>query len=461
MAAGWRWRWPTTGLAIALFLACAAGSIVPDGASVSSLPSANLLPGDTSRDLGEWLAEVLHDFPHISYKFQLVADRWNPNENDYLQAVSSFAVPFCCLGALFFVIGLGYAVFRCARVDKENYRFKKWHRSFLRITLVLLTLAMMLACGPGIWASVEVAQTVPFVSDRVQESANFLVLASEAVNYSVVQLSDYLNSSYPELTSAVENSLTLQNDLNDYKDPILTTELVRNIVSICVYGGIVIACTFGLLAAVFGWGTPAMMMAVMLWLLLSFSWLLCGVSLSIAVTTGDYCETGDSFFIYNYFADDNTSISFAEYYMHCNSSSPYEQLESDGIYWLHYANASYYKALAENNTEEAAKWLQVRDETSELLLNLFSLNYCASTNGNYVDANNKICSDGLVGLTTMVGMWIIIGLLGCAAIPVGIAGFKQFPAPQWYEEFGAELVLTREEKNYYSDLPPINTSIMD
>jgi hypothetical protein len=36
-----------------------------------------------------------------------------------------------------------------------------------------------------------------------------------------------------------------------------------------------------------------------------------------------------------------------------------------------------------------------------------------------------------VGLTTMVGMWIFIGLLGLAAMPIGVAGYKQFPLPLW------------------------------
>jgi hypothetical protein len=31
----------------------------------------------------------------------------------------------------------------------------------------------------------------------------------------------------------------------------------------------------------------------------------------------------------------------------------------------------------------------------------------------------------------MVGMWIFIGLLGLAAMPIGVAGYKQFPLPLW------------------------------
>lgn len=42
-----------------------------------------------------------------------------------------------------------------------------------------------------------------------------------------------------------------------------------------------------------------------------------------------------------------------------------------------------------------------------------------------------IVSNCSVGLTTMVGMWIFIGLLGLAAMPIGVAGYKQFPLPLW------------------------------
>jgi hypothetical protein len=139
--------------------------------------SSTVLSDDTSRDLGSWIADVLlpfpfvlfycnlfsfslraqilHEFPHISYRLQLVGDRFDPSESEYLQvrtisgllkrelrltswpcgvrvacgvamqlqSVSTFAVPFACLGALLFVVGSAYAIYRCACTDPNaEYR---------------------------------------------------------------------------------------------------------------------------------------------------------------------------------------------------------------------------------------------------------------------------------------------------------------------------------------------------
>jgi hypothetical protein len=40
-----------------------------------------------------------------------------------LQSVSTFVVPFACLGALLFVVGSAYAIYRCACTDPNaEYR---------------------------------------------------------------------------------------------------------------------------------------------------------------------------------------------------------------------------------------------------------------------------------------------------------------------------------------------------
>lgn len=428
------------------------------GSPVLSQPalSSTVLSDDTSRDLGSWIADILHEFPHISYRLQLVGDRFDPSESEYLQSVSTFAVPFACLGALLFVVGSAYAIYRCACTDPNaEYRYQKWHRTFFRVALVFLTFLMILACGPGIWGSVEVTRSGPDIADRIQESTDFLVDNAEGVNYSIIQLSNYLNGTYSSASNALSNAYAMQSDLNEYKDHMLTAELVRNIVVVCLFGGIVLACTLGLLAALFGWGAPSLMMVFMLWLLLSFAWFMCGVHMSTAVGVADVCETGDDFFTYNYFKS-NESVAFVKYYMFCNSSMPYENLQADGRNLFIRANESYYEALANNNTEEAQTWLQVRNQTQELLGNVAALADCSRTSSDYAESKDRLCSDVIVGLSTMVGMWIFIGLLGLAAMPIGVAGYKQFPLPLWYEEFGSELVLTREEKNYYPELAPIN-----
>jgi hypothetical protein len=177
----------------------------------------------------------------------------------------------------------------------------------------------------------------------------------------------------------------------------------------------------------------------------------------------DVCETGDDFFTYNYFKS-NESVAFVkvptafpppprlvllpprpplhkkpqvftsvvftpffrvQYYMFCNSSMPYENLQADGRNLFIRANESYYEALANNNTvryarnqlptrdhihglpeththtlslflsgqEEAQTWLQVRNQTQELLGNVAALADCSRTSSDYAESKDRLCSD--------------------------------------------------------------------
>ena len=81
--------------------------------------SSTVLSDDTSRDLGSWIAgvllpfllsffvfvfvllklfsllraQILHDFPHFSYRLQLVGDRFDPSERDYLKVRTTLRPP--------------------------------------------------------------------------------------------------------------------------------------------------------------------------------------------------------------------------------------------------------------------------------------------------------------------------------------------------------------------------------
>jgi len=394
----------------------------------------------------------LHAFPHITFRLSEIGNDFNPNESDYWQALFILGVPFLTLGSLLFVVGIAAVVYRYFR-GRRQYQYKKWHRTFFRVALVVIAFFMILGCGPGIWGSVEITRSGPYIADRVQQSADFLTDGTDAVFISKKQLQDFLNGSYPSFETALMNAEIIQNDLRDHKTPMLAMEISRNVVVILLYIAILLACLVGMLSAICLWGPPSLLMTFTLWLLFSFAWCVCGLHLSLSVGVADFCKTGDQYFINDYF-NNNGSVAFVEYYMLCESPAPYQDLRNDSQNLLLYANESYYEALAKNDTGGAAEWLKVFKETQLLLTNLDTLNDCQTTSQDYAESKDKLCSDTIIGLSTIIGMFIFLGLLSLGAMPIGVAGYKQFSTVLAYSEFGSTIILIQE--NQTNELPAIN-----
>jgi len=284
---------------------------------------------------------------------------------------------------------------------------------------------------------------VPLIFDKVEVTSLYLINQTETVINETLTLAQYYPITVPEVINTIYSDADkIKSEILDHRSDVDAVELARNIFVIVLYAAVIISCLFGLIAALFGWGAPALCMVVLLWFFLVVTALNSGVHLSVSVTTADVCQTVDTYLLSDFFDDigvDNDTSEVVRYYLFCNTPLPAElvQYSNDANAMAIYADGEYVRARRNNNTQEMQKWAMVLNETMVLRSNLITLFNCNGTAQTYNYTKEEICTDVLLGTFLIMATELVTCVVGLAVLIVGLLGFKRFPRRKGkYEEQG-------------------------
>jgi hypothetical protein len=506
-------------------------------------------------DLGERVGEILHSFPHISFQFVWSTGQFDPGRQYYLESLGVMVLPFFIIAFALFLMGgiySCYVLFFYTDV-MSGYRYSALERSWPRLLLIGVAIIMLLVIGAGLWATVAVQEGIPYIQDRMEDGAVLFKTRQLKVDGPLKLLSDYIN--------ATDEFIQFGNDVDKYIDKIHEIkphvddgELAREIIVFVLYGLVVVGCVLGLASAIFSWGIPSLIVAILLWGTFCLMWVVCGLHLAGSVGAGDVCETSDDFFEYYWFDDSSEkNYTYIAYYIKCDTnasstprpsqlrlnsmshnsdeaeedeaddvgagaddrgieddyvqpfknlpslsssstlkpavqsdlatnddtgvgaetggqnlalatknrhlltytSTPFTSLQLEAVDVLNNAKIELQKAQQNNDTDGIKHWTYVVQVSTALVLAIDELQDCTETRRIYDDALNRLCSDTILGLTTVVSTQIILGLLGFVVIITALLGWKRFPQPGEFRNEGSE-ILPIEEAKFSPRFDPIN-----
>jgi len=319
--------------------------------------------------------------------------------------------------------------------------------------LLLIFVVLALSAG-GIYGTLDIHQGVPLIFDKIEDTSLYLINQTETVINEALKLQEYNITVPGALQTTLDDAEKIRSEILDHRSDVDAVELARTIFVIVLFGGVIISCLIGLLAALFGWGAPSLCMVILLWIFMIITAINSGVHLSVSVATADICQTVDNYLLADFFdvvGLDNDTAEVVRYYLFCSTPVPPElqkfTIQSDEL--VLYSDAQYKKAVQDHNIPEMERWGAVLNDSMALMLNLRTLLLCNVSAQAYNFTKEEICTDVLLGTFLIMSTEFVTCVLGLGMLILGIVGFKRFPRRRGYEEINQGYSLSSDEREFY------------
>uniref|UniRef100_UPI00398EA1B0 protein tweety homolog 2 isoform X1 n=2 Tax=Pristiophorus japonicus TaxID=55135 RepID=UPI00398EA1B0 len=399
--------------------------------------------------IAPWWTYWLHNFPHLNLRFQPVDNTFNPQDENYQQALIFFAaIAAVCLGLnLIFISIYLLCVCCCKRTDDEET--KRPHSCCVTWTAVTAGLICCAAVGVGFYGNSESNDGVYQLTYSIYNANHTLAgvdnLVSGTTSNMNVDLKQHiarLDEIFAQRREFIQTLKFMQqmadaiisqlsglpkwHDINlniaEIADNISYFEYYRwlSYLLLLIIDLVICLLAFLGLAKRSRWLLMTMIVSGVLTLILSWGSL--ALDTSVAVGISDFCVAPDKF-IMN-MTQHKIGSDVVHYYLYCSHSmtNPFQQtlsvfqrslttmqLQIQGM--MHLAVPIFPTAL-----KELLGIQQLLNRTESNLHQLTAMLDCRGLHKDYLDALIGVCYDGVEGLLYLSLFSILAAVAFCALI---------------------------------------------
>nr|KYP57354.1 hypothetical protein KK1_003615 [Cajanus cajan] len=241
--------------------------------------------------------------------FNLYTGGWNISDSDYITSVLSTAVPFFAVAVAWFVVFALFlficACYCCCNGEPNDYSKTLHH--FSCILLILCTIAAIGGCAVLYAGQYKFHESTSNTLDYVVSQAQFVAENLRNVSSSF--------DSAKQLVVGFPVPLDLGSDLDGLNKKVTTaarsisekthdnSKIIRHVIdgvrlALVIVVAVMLFVTFvGFLFSLLGWQCPVYFLALIGWILVTGTLLLCGAFLFVHNVTGDACVAMDEWVV--------------------------------------------------------------------------------------------------------------------------------------------------------------------
>mmetsp|Transcript_23755 Transcript_23755/g.62086 ORF Transcript_23755/g.62086 Transcript_23755/m.62086 type:complete len:451 (-) Transcript_23755:56-1408(-) len=412
------------------------------------------------------LVEQLHALPHYDFDFQPVSNDFAPDNENYIQALVQFALPFLVGSVATVVVVL--CCRRCGRKRGGSDSDDGSTNGALRAVTGFAVIAAVLS-AIYFYGNQELSNSVTSFLNSVDEAQTFFdgffdsaanlqtsVAASQAALDNTAVPDDEKNAMTATLSGATASTEAILANrdvlsINGFNEEISAGDSDRYI-GFMIFGLMLVACALGYLWIRKNTGGPQRSVLCLGTLVSFLAFFAAGLCLMFAVGVADFCAAPNNA-ILDALGD---SSDLAAFYVNCPEGEA-NPLVTD----VTNASAEINKTIETLDTVQGVDVTELRAalvQTSTAADGLVDQTGCEALNSAYVNAVKSLCNPGLTGLFCVLVIAALIAVLLTLAAAVVM---RRGPPNKGYARLSSTSLMGADRKYSQRSDPLVEASFDD
>jgi hypothetical protein len=364
------------------------------------------------------LGDILHSFPHVN-SGGVQNDVQFTIDKGYIESIAFIVIPFIVVSVLILIAGIVVACCLCCCCANSHSRYSRTKRIFTLTLRSVLTVIILCLCAGGIWGTVDIHESVPYVIDKADNSSSLIIDRAEVVYNDTLRVQQFIPD-IQELTNLMDTGRNYKSDMDRLSAPAKKAELGVFILLVVFHCVIMLVTLLSFLAGCLRYSRTLLCISFFGWLGLLIIWIISGCFLAGSVSVADLCETSNDHLVHEFVSRETLAGDVVEHYILCNGTSILQQFDAEIVQLVQYANSSLQQAERSGNATEIEYWSTIFNDSVILYNDFLILENCTDTYDNVAMSKTKVCTNFMLGAFIIMLTQFFIGLMGLLVWILGL-----------------------------------------